>query len=192
MKEFFSRIRYALGFRTTSEKFQGGIDYVNETIKNAHLSTKEELQPLADILWHECNHSFVGKGDTVFEAGMRLRLTEMGFPNPARALRALMESESKPSNSQQLQYEARHPIAQIVDDSFQQARERAGVPRNLVVEDFLQREEGFLQSLYSISRTGNSLGTTRTRTRLHVYQKAYQVHRPKTLEDFFNQRNTVK
>lgn len=79
MSKLYYWFRRFLGIRTQAERFQDGIDYVNDSLKKTSFSTKDEGH-IAETLWRECYPSF--EGNNSFDRGMQLRLTELGYDSP--------------------------------------------------------------------------------------------------------------
>lgn len=221
MIKAFNCARRIFGFKTNAERFQDGINYVNETINNAGLSTKEELEPLAAILWKECYPSF--EGGHAFDRGMQLRLSEMGFDNPAvpawdksvlvpvSKVEAFIAGEwcvvddqiTVPAGTpiRRRSLPKAHPIREVVEDSFRTVREQEqaqtewkgrGMSRCLLTEQLTQCEElqqtMFTGNFHAASTAATSLDPTLELIRL----MKRPTPRPKRLEDFFKQLNTVK
>lgn len=221
MIKAFNCARRILGFKTDAERFQDGINYVNETINNARLSTKAELEPIAAILWKECYPSF--EGGHAFDRGMQLRLTEMDFDNPALPswdksiqvpvanIEAFIEGVWEEIDAQRMipagtpirrrSRPKAHPISELVEDSFRTVREQEheqtewkgrGMSRCLMSEQLAYYEE-----LQHTVFTGNFRAASAAEARLdHTLQLIRLMRqpepRPKRLEDFFKQLNTVK
>jgi hypothetical protein len=213
MKSLIAKFLYKLGIRTDAQKFEDGARYVYETISGAHLSTKEELQPIADRLWRECNPSW--EGNHPFDNGMAQALLKMDFRDPGDPDFIADELEEK----EILQATVVHnpPINSFWIDVMHNMEpmpteqpSRRGMTRDLTGEMLMQLEDDNMranQHLLDTIRTGNFRAASIASARLDDVRlpklsryltmpavtppRSRFANKHKTLEEFFKS-NTVK